>query len=457
MAAETKEIDGEKYTLSDFGSDSNPPTEPIELIAVEIPAFMGNEYIVMVNNGHLSADEISAGKGSSNPYLHTHEYTDRYGERKVSRTSDNSYEFHPSSELKKDSLRLDGYNYIPFRAKVVPEKLTSPNKGILNETIGYTIDFASVETSAYGKLTEKDIDNHLSNTKAIYELSQCHDKVQETQKASAIAERQVETKSTVTEKEPVYYVEAKSVETEGKSKQQKDYLIGDFGKRFGNSIYNVELIAVMRPGRFAPGGYNAYVEDDNPYRAIGNENGRGPKIKPEVAFIEVMANNSQLSEADIKAGKGHEFPNLYTHVKQGKTYEHSFPVEISQYQDIMEKGGAKAFTEKDGTRYVPFKADIVPYTKPVKDADGKPVMGEDGKPKREMIGYKPNMTTLRSTEFGALTKEDIDKQYSNTSALHKVKSEYRAKAKSAKLNYSSTMSSSIEQSVSEIETESSLK
>lgn len=75
---------------------------------------------------------------------------------------------------------------------------------------------------------------------------------------------------------------------------------------------------------------------------------------------------------------------------------------------------------------------------------------------REMIGYKPKMDTIKPTELGQLTNADITKHFENTKAIHEVKSDYRAKAKAAKLEVSASMAPSAEKSVPELENESSV-
>lgn len=445
MTLETKEVyetENGVTEKTDFGSNSL--TEPIELIAVrdtyspEIFAIAGcppkpkTQYTAfMVNNAHLSADEIKEGKGSSNPYIIMKDDTHPNVE----------YPFIDDDRIKKDSFHSDGCDFYQFRAKVVPCE-----ESRFGEATRYDIDWSSVEPSTYGKFTEEVLNKHNSNTKTICELSQSRDKVQETQKTSPVAEQQAE---------------AKSAETEGKSKQQKDYLFGDFGKKSGNPTKDVELIAVVKPGCFSPGGFNARLEDDNPYRAIGcgsgNENKSDKAVKPEVAYVEIMANNGAFSSEDIKSGKGYERPNLHTCVSEdGKKYSNSFPIPIKMYQDIMENGGANAYTRKDGTQFVPFRADIVSNSKVKKDDKDQPVVSESGNYEREMIGYKPKMDTVKPTELGQLTNADITKHFENTKAIHEVKSNYRAKAKAAKLEVSASMAPSAEKSVPELENEFSV-
>lgn len=204
--------------------------------------------------------------------------------------------------------------------------------------------------------------------------------------------------------------------------------MADFRKDSGNSTKNVEMIAVVRPGHVA-------MRQDK-------ETGES---KPSAAYVEVMVNNSALKKADIQAGKGQENPNLYSKKTEytadngeKKTgYEHGIRMSMNQLDAIEKVGGKNTLTKEDGTKYIPFKADVMGLSETVKDKDGKPVMGDDGKPKQQLVGYMPNTKTLEPTELGTLTQNRLDKHFANTKALGEVKDAQRAEAKAAKLQAAS--------------------
>ena len=200
--------------------------------------------------------------------------------------------------------------------------------------------------------------------------------------------------------------------------------MADFSKASGNSMKGVELIAVVRPGRVA------YKKDE-----------KGELTNEVVAnYVDVMVNNSALKKADIQAGKGQEHPNLlnqrkeYTDKESGETkvsFNHEIRLTPNQLTAIETAGAGKAL-DKDGTKYIPFKADVMPLTETVKDADGKVVMNEKGEPKKQMVGFMPNTKTLEPSELGNLTQNRLDKHFANTKALGVVMDEKRAAAKAAK-------------------------
>lgn len=199
--------------------------------------------------------------------------------------------------------------------------------------------------------------------------------------------------------------------------------MADFSKASGNSMKGVELIAVVRPGRVA------YKKDEK-----GERTG-------EVAanYVDIMVNNAGLKKADVQAGKGQEHPNLYnervTYDKDGETktgYKHEIRLAPSQLAAIENVGADKALTKEDGTKYIPFKADVIPMTETVKDENGKAVLDEKGEPKKQMVGYVPNTKTLESTELGNLTQNRLDKHFANTKAIGEVMTEKRAAEKASK-------------------------
>ena len=64
--------------------------------------------------------------------------------------------------------------------------------------------------------------------------------------------------------------------------------MADFSKASGNSMKDVELIAVVRPNK------TAYKKD---------EAGK-PTSEPLAHYVDVMVNNSGLKKGEIKEGKG---------------------------------------------------------------------------------------------------------------------------------------------------------
>lgn len=212
--------------------------------------------------------------------------------------------------------------------------------------------------------------------------------------------------------------------------------MADFKKDSGNSTKNVEMIAVVRPGHVAT-----------------KTNEAGEKT-PTAAYVEVMVNNSPLKKADIQAGKGQENPNLYSRKTEYKTpegetktgYDHGIRMSMKQLEAIETAGGKNTLVKEDGTKYIPFKADVMGLSETVKDKEGKPVMGDDGKPKQRLAGYMPNTKTVEPTELGTLTQNRLDKHFANTKAIGEVKDAQREAAKSAKLEAASSKAVSVEKS-----------
>lgn len=190
--------------------------------------------------------------------------------------------------------------------------------------------------------------------------------------------------------------------------------MANFTKSSGNSTKDVEQIAVIRPGRETKDGNFAYVE--------------------------VMANNSNLTKADVAAGKGQANPQLYTK-KDGTytaadgsekpNYEHGIRLSKGQVDAIEAAGGKNALTKEDGTKYIPFKSDVMGKTEPVKDADGKAVMDKDGKPTSKLVGYMPNTKTIEPSDLGKLTEKRLDKHFSNTAAINDVADAKKAAEKTS--------------------------
>lgn len=218
----------------------------------------------------------------------------------------------------------------------------------------------------------------------------------------------------------------KQIQTKFKRRKECVHM-ANFKKESGNSTKGVELIAVVRPGRVA-------TKTDE---ATG-------ETKTTAVYAEVMTNNSNLKKADIQAGKGQENPNLYSkpteYVKDGETkkgYDNGIRFSPKQLETIEAAGGKNTLTTEDGTKYIPFKADVMGLTESVKDKEGKPVMGDDGKPKQQLVGYMPNTKTVEPTELGKLTENKLNKHFENTTAINDVKDAQRAEAKAAKLQAAS--------------------
>lgn len=220
--------------------------------------------------------------------------------------------------------------------------------------------------------------------------------------------------------------------------------MADFRKDSGNSTKNVEMIAVVRPGHVA-------MKQDK-------ETGES---KPSAAYVEVMVNNSALKKADVEAGKGQANPNLYSKKTEytaengeKKTgYEHGIRMTMGQLEAIEKVGGKNTLTKEDGTKYIPFKADVMGLSETVKDKDGKAVMGDNGKPKQQLVGYMPNTKTLEPTELGTLTQNRLDKHFSNTAKINEVQSAMKAEAKAAKLEASASKSASPKEQIGEMAVE----
>lgn len=199
--------------------------------------------------------------------------------------------------------------------------------------------------------------------------------------------------------------------------------MADFSKGSGNSTKGVELIAVIRPDRVA------YAKDE-----AGNST---DKIAAQ--YVDVMVNNSALKKAEIQEGKGQEHPNLLNQRKsytdkegnQKTGFKHEIRMSASQVADIEAAGGSKIL-EKDGVKYVPFKADVMPLTETVKDKDGNVVNNEKGEPKKQLIGFMPNTKTIEPTELGNLTQNRLDKHFANTKEIGKVKEQQRSAEKATK-------------------------
>ena len=196
--------------------------------------------------------------------------------------------------------------------------------------------------------------------------------------------------------------------------------MANFKKDSGNSMKGVNQICVVRPGREAT-----------------NENG-----KVTAKYVEIMADNSKLTKAEIAAGKGQASPNLYskrtTYVdKNGETkqgYDNSIRITPSQLDAIEKAGEGKSLVKEDGTKYIPFKSDLMGLNESVKDKDGQAVMNENGKTKTKLVGYMPNTKTLEPSDYGKLTQARLDKHYNNTKAVHAQQAKMAAAEKSASLS-----------------------
>lgn len=198
--------------------------------------------------------------------------------------------------------------------------------------------------------------------------------------------------------------------------------MADFSKSSGNSTKGVEMIAVVRPGHVA----------------YGADKETGEKVA-KAAYVEVMTNNSQFTKADIAAGKGQANPNLYSkttsYEKDGKTqkgHENGIRMSMSQLETIEKAGGDKTLTKEDGTKYIPFKADVMGLRETVKDDKGNPVKDKDGKNKEQLVGFMPNTKTVEPTELGRLTEKRLDKHFANTAAINDVAKERSEASKAAK-------------------------
>lgn len=199
--------------------------------------------------------------------------------------------------------------------------------------------------------------------------------------------------------------------------------MADFSKGSGNSTKGVEMIAVVRPGHVA----------------YGQDKESGEKVA-KAAYVEVMTNNSQYTKADIAAGKGQANPNLYSKTtnyvdkdgKQQTGYENGIRMSISQLETIEKAGGSKALTKEDGTKYIPFKADVMGLKETVKDKEGNPVKDENGKNKERLVGFMPNTKTVEPSELGNLTEKRLDKHFANTTAISDLAKERSEAAKASK-------------------------
>lgn len=190
--------------------------------------------------------------------------------------------------------------------------------------------------------------------------------------------------------------------------------MANFRNDSGNSRQGVEMIAVVRPGRETE----------------------------KSQYVEVMVNNSAVKKADAAKGMGQGDPNLYTKTttftdeKTGEKktgYDHGIRLTKDQFAAIENAGGSKALEKEDGTRYIPFKADVMPLNQTVKDKEGNPVKDENGKNKTQMVGYMPNTKTIEPTELGNLTQNRLDKHFENTKTINEAQKAQKAASKAAKL------------------------
>lgn len=218
--------------------------------------------------------------------------------------------------------------------------------------------------------------------------------------------------------------------------------MADFSKASGNSREGVEMIAVVRPDRVA------YKKD---------EEGK-PTSEPAAHYVDVMVNNSALKKADVQAGKGEAHPNLLNQkveyedkgTGEKKTgYNHEIRLTPGQLETIENAGGSRTLTKEDGTKYIPFKADVMPMTEKVKDEEGKVVKTEDGKDKVRVVGYMPNTKTVTESELGNLTEKRLDKHFDNTKAINEVQ------AAQAQANKNAALSATAAKSAPEAEVQSS--
>lgn len=188
----------------------------------------------------------------------------------------------------------------------------------------------------------------------------------------------------------------------------------------------VEMIAVVRPNSAA------YKKD-----AEGKPTG-----EPVAHYVDVMTNNSNLKKSEIQAGEGQAHPNLmnqkteYTDKNTGEKktgYSHSIRLSPSQLETIENAGGSKSL-EKDGVKYIPFKANVMPVTEKVKDKDGNVVKTDDGKDKTRMVGAMPNTKTVEPSDLGNLTQNRLDKHFANTKAINEVQKAQAETNKNAQLS-----------------------
>lgn len=200
--------------------------------------------------------------------------------------------------------------------------------------------------------------------------------------------------------------------------------MANFSNASGNSMKGVELIAVIRPGRVIP----QKDKEGNPTDKVGAQ------------FVDVMVDNSTLTAADIKAGKGQSNPNLYSRAVEytdkatGETkkgFDNGIRFSEKQVEAMKAAGEGKTLTKEDGTMYVPFKADLMYLKETVRDDAGNPVKNDKGETKKRNVGYLPNTDTLAPSELGAITQERLDKHFENTKAAKAADKTVEATAEKA--------------------------
>lgn len=178
-------------------------------------------------------------------------------------------------------------------------------------------------------------------------------------------------------------VAEKPVEKSADTSAKRYY--ADFSKQSGNSRENVEMIAVIKPK------HEYYKPDAN-----------GEK-KLAAIYVDTQVNNSKLSQADAAAGNGQTNAHLFNECKNGK-FNSSVPWSPSQVDKLKEICGTDTYTAKDGTMYIPLKADVMPMRRTV---NGKQIT----------VGYMPNTKTIQQSGYGPLTAKDVNKHFDNSKAL----------------------------------------
>lgn len=115
-------------------------------------------------------------------------------------------------------------------------------------------------------------------------------------------------------------------------------------------------------------------------------------------YANVMYNVSDLTDDDIMAGKGRDNSYLYStkdamlHTKRDK----EFFLSSEQLFAIEKEAGDDAYYDRDGTKFVPFRALVSTY-------------GADSKYR----GVEIVTDTIAKSDLGKLSECDINKQYQN--------------------------------------------
>lgn len=219
--------------MADFTKASGNSMKGVELIAVihngrTVPKKtkdgketdeIGARFVdVMVDNSTLTADDIKAGKGQSDPNLYSRRvtYTDKTtGEHKTGydngiRFSENQVNAIKAAGGNNILTKDDGTMYVPFKADLMNLKITTRDEAgnvikdekgaAVKKAVGLMPNTETLAPSERGPLTQERLDAHFENTRAANAVA----------KASKAAEKPAEKAAEAETKKPAKKAPKKS-------------------------------------------------------------------------------------------------------------------------------------------------------------------------------------------------------------------------------------------------------